>query len=154
MIFAWIGMLLHPCLWFPSLILWIGLLLPWFLPKLCQSNETSFWFQQTCQDLDVQMNVAQAKIGWKLCICSSNAAMTLNILELVYENCFHSLNNVGFRKYLFSICHVHCTKILHRMFGLKKEQFLSLVSLQNRANMHILAKLSAVEKCISAIVKK
>lgn len=46
MIFAWIGIWSHPCLWLSWLILWIGLFLHWFLPNLCQSNETSFWFQR------------------------------------------------------------------------------------------------------------
>ena len=41
---------------------WIGLLLHWLWPKPCQSNEISFWFQKTCQNIDIQMNVAHAKI--------------------------------------------------------------------------------------------
>ena len=35
------------------------------LPNLCQSNETSFWFQKTYQDLYIQMNVARAKSQFK-----------------------------------------------------------------------------------------
>ena len=124
------------------------------LPNLCQSNETSFWFQTTCRDLYIQMNAAHAKSRFNIFVFFPNdAVITLNILEFVCENCFHNLNNSRFRKYLSSICPVHYTKILHSIFGLKKEQFLFLMRLQNRTNIYILPKFSSVEQYISAIIK-
>ena len=100
------------------------------------------------------MNAAHAKSRFNIFVFFPNdAAITLNILEFVCENCFHNLNNSRFRKYLSSICPVHYTKILHSIFGLKKEQFLFLMRLQNRTNIYILPKFSSVEQYISAIIK-
>lgn len=71
--------------------------------------------KETCQNLDIQMEAARAKMSaWKLCIYSDDAAIILNVLD-------HSLNNIEFTKHLFSICHAYYTKMLHRMFRYEKE---------------------------------
>lgn len=103
--------LLPPCLCLSWFILWIGIFLHWFLPNLCRSNETSFWFQRNMPELrhPNESSLCQLMPAWKLCIYSNDATIILNVLELVCENCPHSLNNLEFTKHLFSIFHAYYT---------------------------------------------
>lgn len=57
----------------------------------------------------------------KFCIYFNDVVIILNILDLICENCFYSLNYLEFRKYLFSICYVNYIKILFRMFRFEIE---------------------------------
>lgn len=81
----------------------------------------------------------------KRCVYSNDSAITLNILELVCENCLRSLNNLEFRKYLFIICHVHYTKMWHSMFRHEKEAVAILNELVELGRCAHTSKLSAMD---------